>query len=206
MTAVQAFPASYAQSRLWFLQQLKPDLTTYHMPLLWRLRGVLDVRALEQALAALIERHATLRTSFRLQGSDLSELFNTDRTGLPPALPPLRVHYQDYAARQWQRLSGERLRKLNDCWIPQREGLESLELQALTQVPKVSGRCPEKPMAPPFRLGPLVDGSDGIPIHRLPLGDYPHSSTQSCCFSCGACARPVPSLDPSQGAGALHSR
>lgn len=49
---VQAFPASYAH-RLWFLQQLEPGLTAYHMPRLWRLRGALDVKALEAALAGL---------------------------------------------------------------------------------------------------------------------------------------------------------
>jgi hypothetical protein len=31
----QAFPASYAQERLWFLHQLEPGLTAYHMPALW---------------------------------------------------------------------------------------------------------------------------------------------------------------------------
>ena len=72
----QAFAASYAQARLWFLQQLEPGLTAYHMPLLWRLQGELDVRALEQALAALIERHPTLRTSFRLQGSEVLQIIH----------------------------------------------------------------------------------------------------------------------------------
>lgn len=46
-----AFPASYAQSRLWFLHQLQPDLTAYHIPAVWRLRGDIDLNALRQALA-----------------------------------------------------------------------------------------------------------------------------------------------------------
>ena len=50
---VQAFQASYAQSRLWFLQQLEPGLTAHHMPRLWRLSGALDVKALDAALAGL---------------------------------------------------------------------------------------------------------------------------------------------------------
>jgi len=66
-----AFPASYAQSRLWFLQQVEPGLTAYHMPRVWRLRGGLDVGALERALGGVIERHGTLRTSFRLEGSEV---------------------------------------------------------------------------------------------------------------------------------------
>ena len=46
MTAVQAFPASYAQSLLWFLHQLEPALTTCHMPRVWHLQGALEVKAL----------------------------------------------------------------------------------------------------------------------------------------------------------------
>ena len=69
-----AFPASHAQARLWFLHQLEPDLTAYHLPALWRLSGALDVAALEQALGALIERHPTLRTSFQLRNSELVQI------------------------------------------------------------------------------------------------------------------------------------
>ncbi|MFN7819587.1 MAG: amino acid adenylation domain-containing protein [Cyanobacteriota bacterium] len=71
--------ASFSQARLWFLHQLQPDLTAYHLPTLWRVRGALDCAALEHALASLIERHATLRTSFELQGSEVMQLVH------PPA-------------------------------------------------------------------------------------------------------------------------
>ncbi|MDM7952422.1 MAG: amino acid adenylation domain-containing protein [Cyanobium sp. CZS 25K] len=70
----EAFPASQAQARLWFLHQLEPDLTAYHLPALWRLRGVLDVAVLEQALGALIERHPTLRTSFQLRDREVVQI------------------------------------------------------------------------------------------------------------------------------------
>jgi len=70
----EAFPASHAQARLWFLQQLQTDLTAYHLPAVWRLSGSLDMAALEQALAALIERHPTLRTSFQLLNSELVQI------------------------------------------------------------------------------------------------------------------------------------
>jgi aspartate racemase len=59
-----AFPMSYAQERLWFLDRLEPESTSYHVPLLLRLRGELDNAALERAFAALVERHDTLRTVF----------------------------------------------------------------------------------------------------------------------------------------------
>ncbi|HBH72470.1 MAG TPA: hypothetical protein DDY43_03300, partial [Synechococcales bacterium UBA10510] len=72
----QAFLASYAQARLWFLQQLQRDLTAYHLPTLWRLSGQLDREALAQALTDLIERHPTLRTSFQLRGSEVLQLIH----------------------------------------------------------------------------------------------------------------------------------
>jgi amino acid adenylation domain-containing protein len=70
----QAYPASFAQARLWFLHQLEPELTAYHRPAVWRLRGDLDGEALQRALEGLIERHSTLRTSFRLQGSEVIQI------------------------------------------------------------------------------------------------------------------------------------
>ena len=57
-------PLSFAQQRLWFIQQLDPTNTAYNVVSVLRLRGALDISVLEQTLNALIERHETLRTSF----------------------------------------------------------------------------------------------------------------------------------------------
>ncbi|PZW32709.1 amino acid adenylation domain-containing protein [Thermosporothrix hazakensis] len=57
-------PLSFAQQRLWFLQQLAPDNPFYLIPLGWRLRGSLHVEVLERSLKALIERHESLRTCY----------------------------------------------------------------------------------------------------------------------------------------------
>ncbi|HEV2148046.1 MAG TPA: amino acid adenylation domain-containing protein, partial [Longimicrobiaceae bacterium] len=57
-----ALPLSFAQQRLWFLQQLHPGDTSYNLGGALRLTGVLDVAALEGALAGVVRRHEALRT------------------------------------------------------------------------------------------------------------------------------------------------
>ncbi|HEY0605354.1 MAG TPA: amino acid adenylation domain-containing protein, partial [Herpetosiphonaceae bacterium] len=62
----QPLPLSFAQQRLWFLDQLDPDKPFYNIPVALRLSGVLNVAALERSLAAIVERHESVRTSFPL--------------------------------------------------------------------------------------------------------------------------------------------
>ncbi len=57
-------PLSYGQQSLWFLHQLAPESSAYNLPGAIRIRGHLDVSALRRAFQTLIERHASLRTSF----------------------------------------------------------------------------------------------------------------------------------------------
>jgi amino acid adenylation domain-containing protein len=57
-------PLSFAQERLWFLEQLEPGKAFNNIPLALRLQGALDVPGLERSLSALVDRHKTLRTTF----------------------------------------------------------------------------------------------------------------------------------------------
>jgi hypothetical protein len=57
------FPASFAQQRLWFLEQLSPGEPTYNLPCAFWLEGPLDADALQRAMDAIVARHAALRTS-----------------------------------------------------------------------------------------------------------------------------------------------
>ncbi|WP_426387727.1 non-ribosomal peptide synthase/polyketide synthase [Sphingobium sp. R-21] len=63
-----ALPLSFAQERLWFLDELGHVGATYNMPLGLRLEGLLDVVALERSLAELVRRHESLRTRFGSEG------------------------------------------------------------------------------------------------------------------------------------------
>ncbi|NES15974.1 MULTISPECIES: non-ribosomal peptide synthetase/MFS transporter [Micromonospora] len=57
-------PLSYAQERVWFMDQLAPGEAAYHIAVPLRVRGPLDVDVLRAALAALSARHESLRTRF----------------------------------------------------------------------------------------------------------------------------------------------
>ncbi|MGN6479348.1 condensation domain-containing protein, partial [Luteibacter sp.] len=85
-------PLSFAQDRLWFLEQLGVG-AAYSMPNFLRLEGVLDVGALEAALSHLVERHEPLRTRFAehegvatqvIDAPEALRLEVTDLSGLAP--------------------------------------------------------------------------------------------------------------------------
>jgi len=60
----QELPLSFAQQRLWLLQQIDPDSSAYNMPASLLLQGKLNKTALQQALDALVIRHEILRTTY----------------------------------------------------------------------------------------------------------------------------------------------
>ncbi|WP_159882308.1 non-ribosomal peptide synthetase [Paenibacillus puerhi] len=65
------YKASSAQKRIYTLQQFEPDSTAYHIPIAFELRGKIDKEKLEYALFRLVERHASLRTSFELLDGEI---------------------------------------------------------------------------------------------------------------------------------------
>ncbi|WP_264935944.1 condensation domain-containing protein, partial [Streptomyces sp. A012304] len=84
-------PLSFAQRRLWFLQQMEGPGATYNIPLALRLSGRLDQRALNEALADVVTRHETLRTVFpEADGTPCQKVLDLDT-----ARPRLRVTRTD---------------------------------------------------------------------------------------------------------------
>lgn len=67
---VYVFPVSFAQERLWFLDQFEPGSPYYNIPTAVRLSGRLHVEALERALNEIVRRHESLRTTFATLDGD----------------------------------------------------------------------------------------------------------------------------------------
>jgi amino acid adenylation domain-containing protein len=85
-------PLSFAQERLWLLDQLDPDHATYTIPGAVRLQGALDLDALERSLGEIVRRHATLRATFSaLDGQAVQRI-------APPAAANVELHTIDLGA------------------------------------------------------------------------------------------------------------
>ncbi|MDH3600087.1 MAG: amino acid adenylation domain-containing protein, partial [Candidatus Tectomicrobia bacterium] len=80
-------PLSFAQQRLWFLDQLGSG-DAYNMPLALQFQGPLDVDALHQALSGIVRRHESLRTTFRSEAGTLYQMIHPPA---PVALPVVEL-------------------------------------------------------------------------------------------------------------------
>ncbi|QKG19908.1 non-ribosomal peptide synthetase [Actinomadura verrucosospora] len=98
-------PLSYAQRRLWFVNEMGEGGTAFSAPVTYRVRGRLDVPVLEAALRLLVDRHAALRTVFPERGGEpVQEVRETPaglvRTVRVDDLPPPRR--EEAARRLWR--------------------------------------------------------------------------------------------------------
>ncbi len=90
-------PLSFSQERLWLIQSLYPANTAYNIVIALRMQGRVDIDAMSQAMAALVQRHEILRATVRLvDGQPLQDIApSADR---PLAIVDLRGHGGDGAA------------------------------------------------------------------------------------------------------------
>ncbi len=101
-----ALPLSFAQQRLWFLDQLEPGSPLYNISQAVQLNGTLDVAALESSLNALIRRHESLRTCFVVKNGEPAQLI------LPPT--PIYLKLEDLSSLSEELRRSELQRLLNE--------------------------------------------------------------------------------------------
>ncbi|MCC5641838.1 amino acid adenylation domain-containing protein [Nostoc sp. CHAB 5824] len=73
-------PLSFAQQRLWILEQFDPGNSVYNIPLAYRLTGSLNVALLEQCLVEIVRRHEILRVTFTSIDGQPSQVISPDIT------------------------------------------------------------------------------------------------------------------------------
>ncbi len=104
-------PLSFAQHRLWFLDQLEPGSTVYNVPIAVRIRGPLDVAALERSINEIIARHEILRTTFStVEGEAVQIIAPSSSHSLP--VVDLSGQAESARAEQARRLARE------EAWRP----------------------------------------------------------------------------------------
>ena len=92
----EPLPLSFAQQRLWFLDQLNPGSALYNIPAAFVLKGHLDHEALRRTLEAIVERHETLRSTF---DSDQGKPFVVIHERLKPAVDFMDIREMEAAER-----------------------------------------------------------------------------------------------------------
>lgn len=87
------YPLSYNQQGIWFLYQLAPESTVYHVSFAARICSDVDIPALRRAFQALIDRHPSLRTTFTVHsGKPVQQVHEH-----------LQVHFEETDASSWRR-------------------------------------------------------------------------------------------------------
>jgi amino acid adenylation domain-containing protein len=93
---------SYAQQRLWFIDQLQPNSALYNIPIALRLEGSLNSTALEQSLIEIISRHEALRTNFITVDGEATQVIHSQINSILSVvnLTDLSIAEQEIKAQQ----------------------------------------------------------------------------------------------------------
>lgn len=80
----RSFPLSFAQERLWFLDQLEPANPVYNLSAAFRLKIPINAEILQQSVNAIVQRHAILRTTFTaVEGRPMQVVTPTATLAMP---------------------------------------------------------------------------------------------------------------------------
>ncbi|MGZ4112141.1 MAG: condensation domain-containing protein, partial [Tumebacillaceae bacterium] len=125
-------PLSFAQQRLWFLDQLENGQASYyHMPSVWLLEGTLHIEAMERSICEIVRRHEALRTTFPMgeEGQPVQVIDPHLRVSLP--VTDLTSYPEEEARVIADRLIYEEVWRPFDltCEVPQRASLLRLSEQ-----------------------------------------------------------------------------
>ncbi|MGB6222959.1 condensation domain-containing protein, partial [Haloferula sp.] len=72
-------PVSAGQRRLYFLDRFSPGSPLYHIPCFWSLSGPVDPSLIEKAIQTIVDRHESLRTSFRELGGNVYQVVQLEQ-------------------------------------------------------------------------------------------------------------------------------
>ncbi len=102
MSRKEPLPLSFAQQRLWFLEQLQPNKAAYNITEAVRVLGSLNITALEASLNEIIKRHEALRTFFiEVEGSPLQIITEHLQLSIPILdLQPLSTPEKEHQVQQ----------------------------------------------------------------------------------------------------------
>ncbi len=106
--AKYVFPATFAQQRLWFLEQLQPGSASYLIPWSLRIQGQLNAEALGRSLNEIVRRHEILRTTFSWKDGAPMQVVTSE---LALAMPVVDLSTKKQREQEAQRLALEEARK-----------------------------------------------------------------------------------------------
>ncbi|HUK92369.1 MAG TPA: condensation domain-containing protein, partial [Blastocatellia bacterium] len=110
-------PLSFAQQRLWFLDQLEGGSQAYNIPLVWRIDGAVSVQAFASCFTEIVRRHEALRTSFKVIGGTAVQIV-TPPEPVKLALVDLQEWPEDSRTKQAHRLVLEQIDRPFDLSHP----------------------------------------------------------------------------------------
>src|SRR5439155_15299720 len=106
----EMLPLSFAQQRLWFLDQLEPGSSLYNIPRAIRIQGALNAAALQQTLDAIVARHSVLRTTFAsVNGTPVQTIAENSSLEMP--LVDLSELSEGEREAEARRLAGDEARR-----------------------------------------------------------------------------------------------